>query len=568
MASHFPRRHAPQLSYYYIAVKQRRLARIREIMHQHALKDMLDSGCQAMLAILKLFVTLISVFVLCGLRNMIGSNTRKGKLRGGMARTSSLRGYSPQSQAFTIFVLGTVIKSAAIHVSRSTKVSEILSTLRRRRLIADSRRISCDLLYPPYSMRPLSPQTSLGDMGICDLSTLHLRYCVRGGAPPAEGTSDTLAHLTRFTRGSGSFPRDADPRDWRPASKGYFRCLLCNKDYWWTHLGRHEKTQTHQRRKKLCLRTTHHGTSESSHHDTQHASVNYHDVHQSLVDVLSEVSSRDEPPLTEAHLRSPTGVVDWAAVSFQSGTEHAAPAQEIELQRLSAHLEHFLSTDVRVESSSDEEDNGGEDIAPADLSAGDCSFQTQQSAGLDPTVPYQRPLTDKDTPWFPWPDRETCVLDILRHIPRCAFSLKQNTVIHWALLALGIRDTPSERTIEHVSKKLQSIFGVASIRYKGAFGHIYYTNDFAAIVAQEMSNPRVRAHLHFLPEDAGQKLSETWQAARWLTELDPDLATPMLRQGHHDFYTLELTLLNGGQVCMPFRWFTRGSAVFARAWAM
>lgn len=83
-----------------------------------------------------------------------------------------------------------------------------------------------------------------------------------------------------------------------------------------------------------------------------------------------------------------------------------------------------------------------------------------------------------------------------------------------------------------------------------------------------MSNPRVRAHLHFLPEDAGQKLSETWQAARWLTELDPDLATPMLRQGHNDFYTLEPTLLNGGQVCMPFRWFTRGSAVFARAWAM
>lgn len=63
MASHFPRRHAPRLSYYYIAVKQRRLARIREIMHQHALKDMLDSGCQAMLAILKLLVTLISVWL-------------------------------------------------------------------------------------------------------------------------------------------------------------------------------------------------------------------------------------------------------------------------------------------------------------------------------------------------------------------------------------------------------------------------------------------------------------------------------------------------------------------------
>lgn len=83
-----------------------------------------------------------------------------------------------------------------------------------------------------------------------------------------------------------------------------------------------------------------------------------------------------------------------------------------------------------------------------------------------------------------------------------------------------------------------------------------------------MSNPHVRAHLRFFPEDAGCRLAEAWQAKRWLTELDFDLATPMCRQEHQDFYTLEPALLADGRVCMPFRWFTRRGQTFARTWAL
>ncbi|OSD07688.1 hypothetical protein PYCCODRAFT_1358054, partial [Trametes coccinea BRFM310] len=163
----------------------------------------------------------------------------------------------------------------------------------------------------------------------------------------------------------------------------------------------------------------------------------------------------------------------------------------------------------------------------------------------------------------------TCVLDILRHLPRCAFSKKQNTVIHWALLALGLTDIPSEHTVGRIATALQKIYGISSIRYKGAFGHVYYVNDLAAIIAQAcMANPRVRPYLHFIPEDAGPRLAEAWQAKRWLEELDQNLATPMCRKGHQDFYIHEPALLDDGRVCMPFRWFTRMGKTFARAWAM
>ncbi|KAJ7269484.1 hypothetical protein C8J57DRAFT_1435517 [Mycena rebaudengoi] len=168
------------------------------------------------------------------------------------------------------------------------------------------------------------------------------------------------------------------------------------------------------------------------------------------------------------------------------------------------------------------------------------------------------------TEWFPWPDKETCVLDILRHVPRCSFSKKQNAAIHWAMLALGMHDLPSDRTMDDIDKALQKMCGVQSIRYSGKLGHVYYVNDLAAIIAQEMANPTVRENLHFLPEDTKPSLSQAWQASRWLHELDSDLTTPMIRLHSQDFYINEPTLLSSGTVCMPVRWFERGNKIIAR----
>ena len=118
-------------------------------------------------------------------------------------------------------------------------------------------------------------------------------------------------------------------------------------------------------------------------------------------------------------------------------------------------------------------------------------------------------VAEKDTPWYPWPDKgvssttvasavqchdiicansdlchQTCVIDILRHVPRCAFSDRQNTVIHYSMKLLGISNVPSVYTMKNVERVLQRICGVDSIRFAGALGHVYYTNDFAAIIAQ------------------------------------------------------------------------------------
>lgn len=85
-----------------------------------------------------------------------------------------------------------------------------------------------------------------------------------------------------------------------------------------------------------------------------------------------------------------------------------------------------------------------------------------------------------------------------------------------------------------------------------------------------MANPRIGPHIHHYPEDSGKHLEECWQAKRWLEELDPSLATPMIRVGHQDFYVFEPAQLQDGSIVIPERWFTRkinGNEVFfAKAW--
>lgn len=71
-----------------------------------------------------------------------------------------------------------------------------------------------------------------------------------------------------------------------------------------------------------------------------------------------------------------------------------------------------------------------------------------------------------------------------------------------------------------------------------------------------MANPRVRQHIHHYHEDSGRHLEDAWQAEAW-RDLDPELATPMVRIGIQDYYVHEVTRLDTGDLVIPHRWFTR-----------
>ena len=93
---------------------------------------------------------------------------------------------------------------------------------------------------------------------------------------------------------------------------------------------------------------------------------------------------------------------------------------------------------------------------------------------------------------------------------------------------------------------------------------------------QELSNPRVGPHIRAYPEDGSKRFAEAWQADRWRKEIDPTLATPMIRVDGQDFYIHEPVKMDNGEACMPIRWFFReevqgGKAVphyYAEAWQL
>lgn len=81
-----------------------------------------------------------------------------------------------------------------------------------------------------------------------------------------------------------------------------------------------------------------------------------------------------------------------------------------------------------------------------------------------------------------------------------------------------------------------------------------------------MANPKVRPHLSFYPEDAGNKLNEARQGKQWLHEIPDEQLTPMVRIGKDDFYTHELAMLSDQSCCMPIRWFKRDGNFVAICW--
>ncbi|KAF7335506.1 hypothetical protein MVEN_02204400 [Mycena venus] len=236
-------------------------------------------------------------------------------------------------------------------------------------------------------------------------------------------------------------------------------------------------------------------------------------------------------------------------------------------------LERFdlPASDDELEERSDAEDSQSED--EPEVADAPKSGDSQSSDTFEPQ-PHKRGQTQDETAtnryWFPWPDRISCTLDILMHLPCSVFSQKQLDLFLWLLKVNEVDDVPSIKQMQKINLALQKVCGIQTISYNGALGNKYFVNNLAQIIAQEMANPRVRPHLSFYPEDSGPRLSEAHQGERWLKELPAEQTTPMLHISGHDYYIYELAMLDSdtGEFCIPIRWFTCGGEFLAKCWRL
>ncbi|KAJ3978017.1 hypothetical protein EV361DRAFT_189574 [Lentinula raphanica] len=235
--------------------------------------------------------------------------------------------------------------------------------------------------------------------------------------------------------------------------------------------------------------------------------------------------------------------------SDDNDTELQASAMSQAMGRLAEDLESFLLDDDDISQSSD-------DTIP-DEQIPEFELYSNDPLAFGRKRPIQRSKPVMNPDWFPWPDKAACIFDIFRHVPRGIFSEAQMELILWALDAFGVNNAPSVDVMKSVDEYLQSLCGIHTKRFTGALGHVYYMNDLAGIIRQEMGNPLIRKHLHHYPEDSGKHLEHAWQAEAWRNQ-DVTMATPMIRKDGQDFYVFEIARLTSGQLIMPFRWITRG----------
>jgi hypothetical protein len=85
---------------------------------------------------------------------------------------------------------------------------------------------------------------------------------------------------------------------------------------------------------------------------------------------------------------------------------------------------------------------------------------------------------------------------------------------------------------------------LAPKKHVGVQGNVFYYNDPALIIANEIANPRVRQHLFTGPcRDTVDALSEFWHGEKWRSSTA--LTTPMVRVSQKNFYVKDFVMLEG-----------------------
>ncbi|KAH9851930.1 hypothetical protein C2E23DRAFT_780036 [Lenzites betulinus] len=190
----------------------------------------------------------------------------------------------------------------------------------------------------------------------------------------------------------------------------------------------------------------------------------------------------------------------------------------------------------------------------------------------DEFAPEELDFEDHDNdPWWPWPNRKTCLLDTTGAFPRSLFSESEMNAVRWYASKNGAQRLPTIRQVKLARERVLNVAGVDPRTHSGQCGHLYTTTDLNKLIAHEFANPVTRARLHLYAEDAGNVLREARHGRRWGVEVDPNLAGPMARSATgKDYYVHEIALANideHGTIApvVIARWFQRGGNLIAKA---
>ncbi|KAI0629204.1 hypothetical protein C8Q77DRAFT_1161385 [Trametes polyzona] len=181
------------------------------------------------------------------------------------------------------------------------------------------------------------------------------------------------------------------------------------------------------------------------------------------------------------------------------------------------------------------------------------------------------PAEDEDI-WWPWPNRETCLLDVTGAFPRALFSESELRAARWLAEKTGARSLPTLRQVKRAREAVLKVAGSEPRIRQGHCGHVYASSNFEKVIEHEFANPVTRSILDLYPEDGqATELKHPRQVSKWAKEIDPALAAPMARaEDGRDYFIRELALANVDGSLHPLpvviaRWFRKGGVLISKA---
>ncbi|KAJ6473049.1 hypothetical protein C8R45DRAFT_1054844 [Mycena sanguinolenta] len=133
----------------------------------------------------------------------------------------------------------------------------------------------------------------------------------------------------------------------------------------------------------------------------------------------------------------------------------------------------------------------------------------------------------------------------------------------------GTPDVPSFYALRKMEKKLTQDVGLQPRHHTSSLNNQFYMNHPNDLIRLDFANPLVRTHLNFYPE-VTTTVAESWQAAKWVSELEADDLTPMWANwtgvSHRHFYIIkELAQCSNGAYLVPLKWIVYEKKVHAEA---
>ncbi|KAJ7478787.1 hypothetical protein B0H11DRAFT_2194146, partial [Mycena galericulata] len=315
---------------------------------------------------------------------------------------------------------------AALDMSPTDRVEQILQQMRHKHKIADLSRTRHDILFPQHGYAPIDLTDTLCDVGIHDLSVIHIRISIPGGSSNPgrnmeSGSSIQAPH--QFTSETGNFPSKR-PDVWEPTGDQRFRCLICpdHEPVPSRQISSHEETIRHTRNLNNHENLAHSQASGSRLKEPYTAGAGQNTsrvplervggvLSQTLAQLAKGKGSSSHGNQYSYLDDHSSGGVDWNSDMMDFNTQLQQPLDVQTTIQLGKNLQAYLNEEGDLDHDSDDDLDERSHGSDSESSVSDDEHPPatgRRRRQVDP---------DRESEWFPWPDKETCVLDILRHVP-------------------------------------------------------------------------------------------------------------------------------------------------------